>query len=208
MTDQDDRTPLPGLERFGAELAAAARRQGAMRRRRASRRLGLAVAASCLVVAVAVGVGFLIGHESPRDPARAVADPAHRAPIAVTAPDPDGSLGWAARIYTTADGSECIVAGRLKDGRLGRLVRGVFRPLPREELAMCGQLEPRRFFYTTVRAAGEPSRSLLYGRAGDDIKALSVAVGGKRDVRIGPGGAFLVVFEDEEPSDVLPKAEY
>lgn len=210
MTDEHDRPSLPGLERFGAELAAAAQRRGTMRRHGVSRRLGLALAAGCLVLVAAVGAGFLIGHESSRDPARATADPAQRAPIVVTAPDPGGSLPWAARIYTSADGSECIVAGRLNAGRLGRLVRGVFRPLPREALAMCGQLDPRRFFYTTVRADGEPSRSLLYGRAGEDIKALSIAAGGKRDVRVGPGGAFLVVFEDDdaEPGDVLPKAEF
>lgn len=208
MTDGDDRRPLPGLERFGAELTAAAHRQGTTRRHGASRRMGLAVAACCLVVAAAVGAGILIGGDDSRDAVRATADPAHRAPIVVTAPDPDGSLPWAARIYTSADGSECIVAGRLKDGRLGRLVRGVFRPLSREALAMCGQLEPRRFFYTAVRVDGDADRSLLYGRAGDDVKALSIAAAGKGDVRVGPGGAFLVVFDDVEPIDVLPKAQY
>jgi len=209
MSDEDDRRPLPGLERFGAELTAAAHRQVTMRGRGASRRLALAGAAGCLVVAAAVGAGLLIGQEDSREIARGTLGPAQRAPIVVTARDPGGSLPWAARIYTSADGSECIVAGRLKDGQLGRLVRGVFQPLPPEELAMCGQLEPRRFFYTAVRADGEANRSVLFGRAGNDVKAVSISSGGERDVRVGPGGAFLVVFDSEgAPSDVLPEAQF
>lgn len=209
MTDEDDRAPLPGLERFGAALTAAAHERRTMRHRYGgNRRLGLAIAASCLVVVAAVGAGFLIGQNNSRDVPSATARPAHRAPIVVTAPDPAGSLPWAARIYTNAAGSECIVAGRLKDGRLGRLVHGEFRPLPRQAFAMCGQLEPRRFFYTTMRASGEPNRSILYGRAGQGVKALSIAGGKKSDVRVGPGGAFLVVFNNGEASDVPPEPEY
>jgi len=198
--DQDRNELLPGLEQFGAELTRAAERRVAprRRRRRVSRPI-VAVAVASLLVVGAAGAAVLI---SVGEPVKRRADvppnsnPAAAPQIAVTARDPGGTLPWAARIYSTADGSQCIVAGRLKAGQLGQLIGREFHPLPSDAYGACGRPTSRRFFFTTGRAPGEPNRTLVYGRAGRAVTAMTVRTPkGEQHVPVGPGGAFLLVFD-------------
>lgn len=206
--DDDVERPLPGLERFGAQLVSAAERQPAARQRRF--RLGrpafIAIAAS-LLVAGAAGAGVLISVGDPvesRDDAPPRSRPASAPQFAVTARDPDGRLPWAARIYTSRKGAPCIVAGRAKGKQLGQLIGDEFRPLPADAYGACGFLTPRRLFFTAGAAPGETNRSLVYGRAGSAVKSLTVETPkGRQEVPLGPGGAFLLVFEGKlDPRDV------
>lgn len=198
--DQDRNELLPGLERFGAELTRAAERRVAPRRRRGrvSRPI-LVVGLASLLVVGAAGAGVLISvgdPVKPRDDVPPNSSPAAAPQIAVTARDPDGTLPWAARIYSTADGSQCIIAGRLKAGRLGQLAGRVFHPLPSDAYGACGRLTPRRFVFTAGPAPGEPNRSLVYGRAGHAVTAMTVRTPkGEQQVPVGAGGAFLLVFD-------------
>lgn len=198
-TDDEREEMLPGLRRFGDELTRAAERRVTRQTRRGH--IGRPVVVMAVLFLLIVGGAGAAVLLSVGEPVKTRTDaPPHSAPgaapqIAVTAADPDGIVPWAARIYSTSDDSECVVAGRLKGGQLGQLDGRRFHPLPSGAYGACGRLTPRRFFFTAGPAPGEPSRSLVYGRAGTAVKALSVRTPhGEQRVPLGAGGAFLLVF--------------
>lgn len=208
MKREDDM--LPGLRRFGDDIGAAADARlaapSAPRRRRLTRPV-VVLAALFLLAAGAAGAAKLISVGKPA-PARRDAPPRTgtvSAPrIVVVARDPQGLLPWGAGIYQAANGASCIVAGRLKAGRLGQLQGRTFRPLPPGSFGACGRPGARTFFFTAGAAPGEPGRGLVFGRTGADVKALSVRTqAGTRTVTPGAGGAFLLVYDAPvKPRDV------
>lgn len=202
MTDRKDPQHWPGLDAFGAELrrVAVERAEGAPpRRRRLSRPVLVAVLGSLLVAGVA-GAGALIGIGEPVErqdwaPPRSLA--ADEPEVVVKVEDPDGVLPWAAAIYSSTDGERCVLWGRLKDGRLGQLHGRTFRPLGSDRVGVCDRRQdPRAVSFSADTPPGEPARTVVMGRAGDDVRTVRVEVpGGVHRAVPGRGGVFLLVFE-------------
>lgn len=200
MTHDDDL--LPGLKEFGHELQRAAREREQPARRKVRRgRLGAVLIAGSLVLVGGAGAaGLLTTGEpvKPRNDAPSGSRPASPALGVVTlvARDPQGGFPWGARVYRSKDGSECIVAGRLRGSQIGVIKNRVFRPLGAGAYGACAQLSARRFVFTVGHVVDDLDRTLVYGRAGSSVREVQIRTpDGTRRTKLRPGGAFLLVFD-------------
>jgi hypothetical protein len=192
---------LPALQELGRRLHAAARRDmpvPAPRRGRGRRALVFAVAA-LLLVAGAAGAARLIAVGEPVEDRRDL--PKDHAPvgagrIVVQAPDPSGGLHWAARVYTSKAGQDCILAGQRRGSSLGITRGGVFRPFAGNTRGICGRLDRVRLFANAATFSLPAQRTLIFGRTRPGIRAVRVTgAGAPQSVRVAQEGAFLLVFE-------------
>lgn len=165
--DEEREPLLPGLERLQADLVRAAERRVAARPRH--QRVGrpiFAFAAASLVIACAVAAFLLIGSAepgAPRDARLAV----------VTHGATARNLPPAGRLFASADGSQCVVAGRVDARQLAGLTDHPLTALPS---AAC-RTKPHR---ALVASQGLTSLAVLTSR-------------GEKKVRVGAGRAFLLV---------------
>jgi hypothetical protein len=192
------------LERAGRRMAAERRPA----RRRAPWRSGaLAPALSALLAILVVGGGVAVGTKvftadddplpsdsgAPADVRHAPSD-AHVAQA--TSRDPvDARARWGLRLYPNGRGDTCVLAGRLQDGRLGRVLDGRFSELPAGAPGFCTDLEAEHAMVVTRGAtAGTGPRALLYGAVDRTVTGLSLGrPGAERPVTIAPDGTYLVV---------------
>jgi hypothetical protein len=197
---------LPALKSVGEQLHEAAQRKArAAERRRRRRRRVLVVAISLLLLAAAVaGAARLIAVGDPVEDRRDL--PAELAPdgpgqMVVEAADPAGGLPWAARVYTSRDGRDCILAGRRRGASLGVIRDGVFRPFAPETRGVCADLERVRVFLNAETFPEPTLRTIVYGRARPGIVAVRVfGPGEPRRVRVGSAGSFLLVYDRRVPA--------
>jgi hypothetical protein len=211
------------LDELGDELVRAAREAEATQRRggaaaRVSRRavlIGLAIL--LLVAAVAAAATIIIGRGEPIPPAPAGSVPPELQPVPGTArlnglnvPDPDGGPAWDVRTSRSRTGAVCTTVGQVLDGELGLVgLDRRFRALPAGAADTCSA--PQRAAATLAgarafRGGGRLSDlTVVNGVVAPSVRR-AVAVGAGRTVtmRIGPGGAFLAVFQGT-PEQVRPR---
>jgi len=200
-----------GIREFGDRLVAAAERrlnEKPARRRIFGRPILLAGVVS-VVVAGGAGAAVLISVGEPakeRTDAPPKARDAGARTLAVEATDPGGKLSWGASVYEQTDGKKCVIAGRLYKGQLGVLRGNGFHAFSAKDYGACGRPDDhgKRLFVATGPARGEPDRGLAFGRVADDVKRLRVETkDGVRNVPLGTGGAFLLVFDGAVDLDEL-----
>lgn len=168
------------------------------RRRRVA--LGAVVAVGAL--ASVAGATKLIGVGEPvkdRRPLPRDARPATPADVTSTVTEPSG-VTWGVRLYTSAAGQRCVLGGRVRDGRLGLMVQGRFRPLAAANVGACGRLLGFGAVYAVQHPDDDLRRSLVIGRV-DPARFAAVRVrirptGEIRRVRTDRQGGFLLVYDD------------
>lgn len=210
MDRHQDQEPLgPGLRAFGESLTEAARERSASKSRwkRMARRPIILGGVFSVLVAAGAGAAALISIGEPA-PERSDAPPGMQQTggrtLAVTARDPDGKLDWGAAVYTQNDGKKCVIAGRLYRGQIGELHGNKFHAFTPSDHGACGRPEDHstRMFVASGAARGESDRGLVFGRVAEDVRELRVKTpDGDRLVRLGTGGAFLLVFDGEVDLD-------
>jgi hypothetical protein len=199
MKHHDD-DMLPALRSVGDQLHEAARRElaPAQRRRRRRRRV-LVIAIGLLLLAAAVaGAARLIAVGEPVNDTRQGEELAPREPgrIVVRASDPDGGLPWAARTYTSRDGRECILAGRQRGFTLGVIRGGSFHAYPPDARGVCGDLASTGLLQSSVTFTEPQLRTVVFGRTKPGVTSVLVEGPGRpREVRVGPDGAFLLLYD-------------
>jgi hypothetical protein len=95
-------------------------------------------------------------------------------------------------IYSARNGQRCALAGVVRGAQLGRIEGGEFRPFTSDRTGAC-RAGTKGFHDLSVLG----DRTLVYGRAAPSTRFVRVD-GTDRRVAVGPGGAFLLVFD--EPS--------
>jgi hypothetical protein len=212
---------IPILAEVGDQLDAAFARgahprcvtrsagwNAALRGRRTTRSLALAIVLLVLLAATAAAATLLVlrGSVIPSPSAQDV-QPAMR-PIAgserlldLRATDPArGIASWGIRIARSETGLVCSTVGQVVGGQLGVIgFDGRYREMPAGVLDSCGQehhdaaaLIGARVFDAKRRA---DVRTVLYGVAGDDLRAVTIVTpAAQRPLAIGPGGAFLTAL--------------
>lgn len=197
----DRREMPPVLKDLGDQLYAAAREEMAPQRGRAPRwrRTGIVAVAAATVVAGVAGAAQLIGIGEPVKDTTDIPSrlrPSSRPAIALRVADPDGGPPWAAAVYTAARGQDCVIAGRERGGVIGlQVAQDQFRPLEPRAFGACARLDRSRLVFAVSHPRDLLDRSIVYGRARDDIKHVEITAGGDgRRVAIGPAGTFLAVY--------------
>jgi len=181
-------------------------------RRRRRTTVGIAVIAALLrATAVAEAAGLLASGEPietllPRDESARIER--YRAPngtrVVISAADPDYRFGWGVGIYTTAKGEECAIAGQVLGGTLGRERERRFHRYGPRVIGSCGKLDRLPLMSDSMRVAGPHPRTLFYGRVGKRGKQPVFSYRGERITpRVGPGGAFLMVFDGVLPPSAI-----
>lgn len=207
MTEQRDREPLgPGMTKFGEDLVALARQHHQpttpLARRKWFRRPAILAGAATLVLAGGAGAAALLSIGEPvpeRTDAPPHAQQLGARTLAVTARDPRDAVMWGAAVYSLKDGKRCVIAGRVHNGQVGQLVGRIFRPYSGTDYGgICGRPADDRFFFAAGPARDDPTRNLVVGRAGDDVRALRIRTAdGDRRIDVGPDGAFLLVYDGD-----------
>ena len=195
-----DRDLLPGLRTLGDRLGDAAEHEiaaehaaGPRRRRRAFRPL-IVVA----VVATLAGAGAVTA----TDIFTGTGDPIQDEPGSTAQPgvltdsssaDPGGGLPWALRVFVDDRGRECLQLGRLRDGKLGIVLNGQFRPFAGRPQGSCGDLAVDKLI-SIVETRPHPARTTVYGIT-QSRSPLRISLGGSvRTVRPGALGAYVTVY--------------
>jgi hypothetical protein len=192
---------LPSLRELGDRLGDAAAReiadeQAAAPRRRRRRwpfvaggvAVALVAAGGVTATDIFTGSGEPVPEEkSSESQAGVLTDSA--------AQDPAGGLPWAVRVFGDTRGRECLQLGRLRDGALGAVENGQFRPYEGRANGPCGDLGETPVVAAVDQRTLPARRTVVYGlsRARGPVV---VRVGG-RERRIRPGalGAFVLVYE-------------
>lgn len=192
------------------QLVAAAVAERPRRRRRTT--VGVALIAALLgATAVAEATGLLASGEPietllPREE-RAWSEryqAPHGTRVVVSAPDKDYRFGWGVGIYTTAKGEDCVIAGQVLGGALGRERDGRFHRYGPRVIGSCGNLDRLPVMTDSLRITGRHPRTLFYGRVGKRGRQPVFQHRGERITpRVGPGGAFLMVFDGVVPPSAL-----
>jgi hypothetical protein len=196
----------PALRNLREQLREAAARdievdsrvQQRLRRGRWRRWLIVAVAAlvSAGGVAVAQRVFDRKGPDEPRDRIQKGVSPAADPGVvpASATPDPSGGPPWAVRVFTTPAGLECVAAGRLKYGAIGRYdAARTFRKLPAYVSGACEPVAHSGLLVTATRRGHPEPRTVVYGLA-REYGLVRVTIAGKtRTLRPGPFGTFIDV---------------
>jgi hypothetical protein len=201
---------VSGLEQLRENLREAARRQvesDRARARRVRRRASGLVALLLLGGAAAAGATNLIAVGVPARDARAGDVPSQIRPaspsrlqIVVRAPGRNGAPGFGVGIYTARNGARCALVGHVRGIALGVVEGDVFRPYAADRAGSCR--DRGRPFLDLAHFRGVTA---LFGRAAAGTRSVHATIHGKvHTAPIGPGGAFLLVFDgDVQPSDLV-----
>ena len=193
---------LPSLTTLGERLGDAAAREieaeRADRDRRRRRRRTLRPVVLAGVVAALAGAGAVTATNVFTGSGEPV--PEEGEPIAGSgvlsdsaAADPGGGLPWALRVFVE-DGKECLQLGRLRDGVLGVVESGRFRPFAGRPNGSCGDVRADPLMNSVDRRGQPAARTIVYGLTRAEGK-VRVRIGDRvRAVRPGALGAYVIVF--------------
>jgi hypothetical protein len=204
--------PRSARDELREQLLQAARRDDALRtaslpsRRRRSRRSLAIVVALVFGGVAAAGAAELISTGDPLPdstfPGTEYRPGKPGAPVLdAKAKDPKGGQGWGVGTYTSKNGEECAIAGRVRGLALGDVRNGTFREFAPGSTGACGDLKTKPIFIDYRQLDGV---TIVYGRTSATDR-LVVAHNDGKDIPATPGrrGAFLWVFEGKLlPSDV------
>jgi hypothetical protein len=189
-----------GLTALGKRVAAERARE---RRAQRWRSLRVVLVAGGVGLTLAVGAtatsDFLVndGPRGDRAPSRDRPLPAELDASLALARDPvERRYPWAIRTYPSRKG-ECILAGRLVDGRIGRLIDGKFSPFENSLQGLCGDMRKDHIVFSTrTYCQYGGGRTLLYGVTDRQVASLSLLAPGSstpRRLRIADDGSFIGV---------------
>jgi hypothetical protein len=186
---------IPALTELRESLREAARRDVVARAPRRRRRRALFV---CLAVLLgggaAAGAADLISSGKPVKGGYVQQQRYNRVgDLQLSVTSHDTPLPWGVAVYRSRAGQPCAVAGRVRGVTLGVLRAGQFHPYTADHPAACGRLDARHeHFQDMLRADG---RTVFFGRVRPGARRAVAIVDGKRyALRIGVGGAWLLVF--------------
>jgi hypothetical protein len=194
---------LPSLRELGDRLGDAAAREiaaeheGSGRRRRRPRWRHFLFGG---LIAALVGAGAVTATDvftGSGDPLPDERQPASRSGVLTdsAAEDPSGGLPWAVRVFVDDRGRECLQLGRLRDGVLGQVESGRFRPFSGQPNGACGDLRRTPAFAVVERRVQPAARTIVFGltRSTEEVR---VRIAGQ-DRLIPPGalGAYVTVYE-------------
>jgi hypothetical protein len=196
----------PGLRDLGEQLREAAgrdieiERRVAQRLRRGRWRRWLIVAVAAIASAGGIAIAQRLldrsGPGEPRDRIQRRDAPAADPGVVVTSarPDPDGGPPWALRVFTNAQGLECVAIGRLRDGALGTYDEmRMFRKLPTVVPGTCDELDRTGLVIAINRRPQPEPRTIVYGLA-RGRSPVRVTIGGETHaLRPGALGSFIDV---------------
>jgi hypothetical protein len=201
----------PGLAEFGRRLDEVARhdREQELREARRGKRyrlrpLPVTVAAVVLAGGIAVGATAVLNDNGARIDREPIGGdliaPVDPSVVAATrTADPAGGLPWILRVFTNAQAQECVVLGRLKQGRFGQVQQGRFRALPSSTPGLCDNAEKSGLLAFLDRR-GLPPTTAVYGIT-KGTGSLTVSIG-DRERHVTPVvlGAYLVVVAGSQGS--------
>jgi hypothetical protein len=192
---------LPALTELRENLREAARRDVAARRPARRRRRGIALLAALLLGgAAAAGAADLISAGDPVSGGHDARVPPKYRPgalpqLAVKAKDTP--LDWGVGVYTSKDGTQCAIVGRVRGVQLGVLDKGVFHAFPPGRSGACG-IEDKGSGTLVVDVARREGRTLVFGRTRPGARSITFRIDGRSyPARTGLGGAFVLVFRGE-----------
>jgi hypothetical protein len=185
-------------EERAAEMAASRRRH---------RRVGtVGPAVGAGLAFLVVGGGLAIGTKvfiadngsvgaGPRPPERVQRAPGDRRLAEASAADPTEGGRWGLRLYTSAGGKTCVLAGRVVAGRLGLVQSGKFTELKGNAPGLCGDLGGTHLVATgRSYAVTNGARTLFYGVADRTISEVAIGRAGRfESIPLAADGSFIVV---------------
>lgn len=192
---------LPSLRELGDRLGDAAVREIAGEHERPRRRRfrwrpflfgGL--------VATLVGAGAVTATDvftGSGDPLPSEQQPAAQSGVLrdSAAADPSGGLPWAVRVFVDDQDRECLQLGRLRDGVLGQVESGRFRPFSGRPNGACGDLRRAPVFAVVERRVQPAARTIVFGLTRSTQKVRIRMSGRERLISPGALGAYLTVYE-------------
>jgi hypothetical protein len=178
-------------------LREAAARDVAARKPHRWRRRGIALFAAVLLGgAAAAGAADLISSGEPvKD--ETVANPRYNSSgqLQLATVAEDKPLPWGVQIYTSAEGEECVLLGRVRGRELGKLDADgkTFHRYEEGRQGSCGDPEGKNGYFRDIYPGTD--RSVIFGRAKAGVKRVIFEFKGERvPVATGLGGAFVIVF--------------
>ncbi|HEX8122581.1 MAG TPA: hypothetical protein VF549_15080 [Solirubrobacteraceae bacterium] len=123
------------------------------------------------------------------------------------ADDPDGGPRWGVRVYRGTTGMTCANAGRVEDGRFGRVdAAGDHVPLPAAADGACADLGTAGLAFAAQRypaRPGQAERAVVFGVATDAVREVVLRTpAGDRPLRRARDGAFLGVEPSADVADL------
>lgn len=113
--------------------------------------------------------------------------------IALTAKDATQQLPWGVIVYRSPSKQDCALVGQLRGNELGVIDHGKFRRFEERTGGACGPKSRIPLFFDLRYLNG---RSLVFGRVRSDVATVRITHEGRsRELKRGPGGAFLFVFD-------------
>lgn len=110
-------------------------------------------------------------------------------------PDPAGGLPWAVRVFVDPRGRECLQLGRLRDGALGTVQNGQFRPYQGRPNGSCADLGKVPLVAVVDQRSEPTARTVVFGFS--RVRGpVTIRIGGaSRRVTPGALGAYVAVYE-------------
>jgi hypothetical protein len=191
-----------GFQRAGEQRAAEMRAGGRRWRRPPAVRRGVVAAFVVLLIGGGAATATKVfvfddapTSSDPRPPRVLRHAPADRSLGDTRAADPVERIPWGLRVYKSVGGQTCLLAGRVVQGRLGRVTDGRFHELPADAPGFCNGSDHHLMLTERSYGAADGDRTAIYGLADRFVLDLSLAVGGKvLDLPIADDGTFLLVF--------------
>jgi hypothetical protein len=159
----------------------------------------LGVSAAAAGTKVFLNDGGTLGRES-KPPGSLKRAPADRRLAQANTPDPTERAAWGLRVYNSASGKTCVVAGRRVGRRIGVVRGGTFAALPSSAPGICTDLD-RMHVLVTIRRYGEVvipgGRTVLYGVTDRTTRTLTIRTlpARRMPVPIAADGTFIAVLE-------------
>lgn len=196
----------PALRDLGEQLREAAARDIEVDRRVTERlrrgrwRRWLLVAVAALVSAGGIAVAQRLldrsGPDQRRDQIQRRDAPAADPGVVVSSamPDPGRGPPWALRVFTNAQGLECVAIGRLRNGALGTYDESrMFRKLPAVVPGTCEDLDRVALLVAVHHRPRPGARTIVYGLARERHPVRVTIAGRTHTLRPGAFGSFIDV---------------
>ena len=192
---------LPSLRELGDRLGDAAAREIASerdgRQRRRKPRWQLYLLGGIVATLVAAGgvtaTDIFTGSGDPVPEERS--SPSQPGVLTDSAvQDPAGGLPWAVRVFVDERERECLQLGRLRDGTLGTVISGQFRPYQGRANGPCGDLGKTPLIAAVEQRAQPTARTVVFGLSRSQ-EPVTIRIGDSvRRVTPGALGAYVAVY--------------
>jgi len=108
--------------------------------------------------------------------------------------DPAGGLPWAVRVFVDDREHECLQLGRLRDGTLGTVISGQFRPYQGRPNGACGDLGKTPLIAAVEQRSQPTARTVVFGLSRSQGPVTIRIDDSVRRVTPGALGAYVAVY--------------